>query len=158
MRTLCCWLLVLGSHMVAGCGIIRLYPPVAFVERVAPIYPDARPQNCTLEVLNAPPSRPYIVFAQIVSYAGSAEMGDRMQSLIKDNACEVGADAIVLLPMQEQAHVNTVNTYPDWVLERGFGQGGRFPHWVDKRYSVSQRGFALVFKKEPVAKQAKPES
>lgn len=150
------WLLVAGVSTVLGCS--RLYPPVAHVELLAPIYPDARPQNCRLPVLSAPPDQPFEAFAQIVSYAGSAEMAERMQSLIKKEACGIGADAIVLMPMREGTHFNTENTYPDWVLERGFGQGGRFPHWVDRRYSVSQRAFALVFKRESSAAQKKPGS
>lgn len=154
MRAACC-LLILCGNFLTGCGLLRLYPPIAFIERVAPIYPDARPHNCKLAVLTTPPAESYEVFAQVVSYAGSAEMAEKMQSLIKDNACEAGADAIVLLPMQQGAHFNTDNTYPDWVLERGFGQGGRFPHWVDKRYAVSQRAFALVFKRGGSAEQKK---
>jgi len=150
-------LLLLCSFLVAGCGA-RLFPPVAFVDRLTPIYPDARPENCKLTILNAPPSEPYDIFAQIVSYAGSAEMAEKMQSLIKQNACETGADAIVLSPMRQVEHGNTDNTYPDWVLQKGFGQGGRFPHWVDKRYNVSQRAIALVFKRNPPADNKKPDS
>jgi hypothetical protein len=60
--------------------------------------------------------------------------------------------------MQHGLHINTENTYPDWVVESGFGQGGRFPHWVDKRYSVSQRALALIFKKNLAADSAKPGS
>jgi len=132
--------------------LVRLYPPVAFVERTAPIYPDARPPNCKLRVLNAPPSEPYEIFAQVVSYGGSAEMAEKMQALIKANACEVGADAIVLLPMQGGTHINTDDVYPDWVLE----QSERLPHWTDKRYAVSQRAVALVFKREAAAEPKKP--
>ena len=152
MRATGCWLLVLGVNLVAGCGLVRLYPPVAFVERTAPIYPDARPPNCKLRVLNAPPSEPYEIFAQVVSYGGSAEMAEKMQALIKANACEVGADAIVLLPMQGGTHINTDDVYPDWVLE----QSERLPHWTDKRYAVSQRAVALVFKREAAAEPKKP--
>lgn len=108
-----------------------------------------------MQVLNGPPQEPFEVFAQVVSYAGSAEMAEGMASLIKKNACEAGADAIVLLPMQEGTHYNTENTYPDWVLGKGEGLGGRFPHWVDRRYSVSQRAVALVFKREQAANQKK---
>src|SRR5207249_10654749 len=79
MRAASCWLLVLGVSLVTGCGWVRLYPPVAFVERTAPISPDARPRNCKLRVLSAPPSEPYEVFAQVVSYGGSAEMAEEMQ-------------------------------------------------------------------------------
>ena len=156
MNTAVRWLLVAGVSVMSGCS--RLYPPVAHVELIAPIYPDARPQNCKLVVFSVPPAQPFDAFAQVVSYAGSAEMAEKMQVLIKSKACEIGADAIVLFPMQEGTHFNTDNTYPDWVLERGFGQGGRFPHWVDKRYSVSQRAFALVFKREPAVGQKKPGS
>jgi hypothetical protein len=85
-------------------------------------------------------------------------MSERMLSLIKANACEIGADAIVLSPLQDSAHVNTDNTYPDWVVENGFGQGGRFQHWVDKRYSVSQKAVALIYKKNISSRRTQPES
>lgn len=155
MKTAVLWLVFISSGVFTGCWN-RLYPPVAHVELLAPIYPASRPHDCNMMVLSAPPEQPYEPFAQIVSYAGSAEMAERMQSLIKREACQIGADAIVLLPMLEKEHVNTENTYPDWVLERGFGQGGRFPHWVDKRYAVSQRAFALVFKKDASAARRSP--
>jgi hypothetical protein len=150
------WLLVLlcGGFSL-GC-FFKIYPPIAYIERTAPIYPEERPQNCSLKVLTGPPDQPYDVFAQVVSYAGSAEMTEKMEVLIKQNACEAGADAIVLLPVQHGTHYNTDNTYPDWVVGKGDGQGGRFQHWVDKRYSVSQRAFALVFKRERTAGQQKP--
>jgi hypothetical protein len=145
------WFVVVGWILLGGCS--RIYPPAAFVDRVAPIYPDARPQNCNVALLTNPPPEPYEIFAQIACYAGSAEMAEGMLSLIKANACEIGADAIVVLPLQHGAHFNTDNTYPDWVLERGFGQGGRFAHWVDKRYSVSQKAAALIYKKNISARR-----
>jgi len=151
------WLFLLSSALIAGCWP-RTLPPVAFIDKVAPIYPDARPENCKLTVLSAPPTEPYDIFAQIISYAGSVDMADKMQALIKQNACEAGADAIVLLPMRQGEHGNTDNTYPDWVLERGFGQGGRFPHWVDKRYNISQRAIALVFKRNSPTDNKSPGS
>jgi hypothetical protein len=101
--------------------------------------------------LTDPPEEPFEVFAQVVAYAGSEDYAERMEALIKRNACEAGADAIVLLPMQHGAHYNTENTYPDWVVGKGDGQGGRFQHWVDKRYTVSQRAIALVFKRGQTA-------
>lgn len=143
----------------AGCIFgFKIYPPIAYLERTAPIYPEERPQNCNLKVLTGPPEQPYEVFAQVVSYAGAIEMAERMEKLIKQNACEAGADAIVLLPMQQGTHYNTDNVYPDWVVGKGDGLGERFPRWVDKRYTVSQRAFALVFKREHAAEQQKPGS
>lgn len=148
--------LALSCAMLGGCS--RIYPPAAFVDRVAPIYPDARPQNCNVALLSDAPSEPFEIFAQVVCYAGSAEMSERMLSLIKANACEIGADAIVVSPLQHSAHGSTDNTYPDWVVENGFGQGGRFQHWVDKRYSVSQKAVALVYKKNISSRSTQPGS
>jgi hypothetical protein len=127
----------------------KIYPPIAMTERTNNIYPEPRPQNCRLTVLTSVPTEPHESFAQIISYAGSAEMTEKMESLIKAKACEEGAEAIILLPVQQVDHVNTDTTYPDWVVDNGFGQGGRFQHWVDKRYSVAQRAIALVRKREP---------
>ena len=141
-----------------GCGF-RLYPPVAHLELTAPIYPDPRPQDCHLPVLTGPPQEPFEVFAHVVSYAGSEDMAERMEALIKKNACEAGADAIVLLPMQHGTHYNTDHIYPDWVTTgQGGGEGERFQRWTDKRYAVSQRALALVFKREQTAGEKKPGS
>ncbi len=161
MRTSCALLLMAFLWMGVATGCIfgfKIYPPIAYLERTAPIYPEERPQDCSLKILTSPPEQPYDVFAQVVSYAGSIEMAERMEKLIKRNACEAGADAIVLLPMQQGTHYNTETVYPDWVVGKGEGLEGRFPHWVDKRYTVSQRAFALVFKREQTAEQKKPES
>jgi hypothetical protein len=142
--------------MLFFCGILmlgcmgKIYPPIAMTERTNNIYPEPRPQNCRLTVLTSVPAEPHESFAQIISYAGSAEMTEKMESLIKAKACEEGAEAIILLPVQQVDHVNTDTTYPDWVVDNGFGQGGRFQHWVDKRYSVAQRAIALVRKREPL--------
>jgi hypothetical protein len=149
-------LVLTGYVMLGGCS--RIYPPAAFVDRLSPIYPDARPQNCNVALLTDAPAEPYEIFAQVVCYAGSAEMSEGMLSLIKANACEIGADAIVVAPLQHGAHATTDNTYPDWVVENGFGQGGRFQHWVDRRYSVSQKAVALVYKKNISSRSTQPGS
>ena len=149
--------MILCLGLCGGC-MFRLYPPIADVVRTATIYPDPRPEDCDLVVLTTPPRKPYAIFAHVVSYAGSEEMAERMEKLIKKNACEAGADAIVLLPMRHEKHVNTVNVYPDWVTTGREGEeiGDRTPYWVDKRYSVSQRALALVFTSEKSTEHEEP--
>jgi hypothetical protein len=155
MRMLCCWLLALSMGLVAGCWT-RKYPPVAFVDRLVAVYPDPRPSNCPLAVLTAPPTRPHKVFAQVRSYGVSAKSLKTMQGLMHEKACQEGADAIVLLPVEEQDHVTTLRMYPDWaVKDADMGYGGRFQRWVDKRYTVAQRGVAVVFLKETPTQSSK---
>jgi len=147
MHVVCCWLLVACCPLLAGCGF-RLYPPVAFAELTAPVYLEPRPKNCQLTVLeNTAPSAPYEVFAQITSYGNSPESQGRMQALIKANACELGADAVVLLPMQAVDHVSSFDTYPDWLVGKEPGMGDRTQIQVDRRYSLRQRGIAIVFRR-----------
>jgi len=151
------WLMVVSCAVLGGCA--RIYPPAAFVDRVAPIYPDARPQNCNVALLTAAPTEPYEIFAQIACYAGSADMSERMLSLIKANACEIGADALVIAPLQDSAHTNTVDTYPDWVVGNGLEQGGeRSQRWVDKRYKVAQKAVALIYKRNVSSRRTQPGS
>ena len=119
MTRMSMWLVLFGCVMLGSCA--RIYPPAAFVDRVAPIYPDARPQNCNVALLTDAPTEPYEIFARIACYAGSAEMSERMLELIKANACEIGADALVVSPLQHGAHSNTDSIYPDWVVA---GEGG----------------------------------
>jgi hypothetical protein len=140
------WLIVVSCAVLSGCS--RIYPPAAFVNFVAPVYPDPRPENCHVPLLTDAPTEPYEIFAQIAGYAGSAEMSERMLALIKANACEIGADALVLSPLQHDAHTNSDSIYPDWVTAgEGGGEGERFQHWQDKRYNVAQRALALIYKK-----------
>src|SRR5438045_9552227 len=112
MRTARIFMLFLCTSFVAVCSF-RAYPPVAYLERTAPIYPDARPENCKLIVLSEPPKEQFDVFGQIIAYAGAEEMAERMEDLIKRNACEAGADAIVLLLMQKGTHNTPENMYPE---------------------------------------------
>jgi len=147
MRTACFWFLILSLSCVVGCA--RRYPPVAFVDRLVEIYPEPRPQDCGITVLTAPPQQPHKVFAQVRSYGASSKAMKKMQTLIREKACEEGADAIVLLPVEQQDHVMSDSMYPDWVAHKAdMGYGGRFQRWVDKHYVIAQRGMAIVFKRE----------
>jgi hypothetical protein len=75
-------------------------------------------------------------------------MAESMENLIKAKACEVGADAIVLLPMRSGTHYSTRDVYPDWVVGDTPEKGGdRFQRSSDRRYTVSQRAVAIVFKR-----------
>jgi hypothetical protein len=142
-------LLLLCGVLMIGCAG-RIYPPIAMTERTNNIYPEPRPQNCRLTILRSAPTEPHEVFARITSYAGSAEMSEKMESLIKAKACEEGAEAIILFPLQQVDHVNTDTIYPDGVVDYGSTsseRGQRFQHWVDKRYSVAQQAIALVRKR-----------
>jgi hypothetical protein len=146
------WLMLVGCAISGGCA--RIYPPAAFVDFLAPVYPDARPQNCNVALLTNAPTEPYEIFAQIACYAGSATMSERMLTLIKENACEIGADAIVVTPLQHGAHSNADSIYPDWLTAgEGGGEGERFQHWQDKRYNVAQRAVALIYKKNISTRQ-----
>ncbi|MGH7965658.1 MAG: hypothetical protein ACRERD_28225 [Candidatus Binatia bacterium] len=157
MHAACCWLLVLSMGFVVGCWT-RRYPPVAFVDRLVEIYPEPRSQDCGLTVLTAPPPRPHKVFAQVRSYGASSKAVKKMQTLIREKACEEGADAVVLLPVEQQEHVTSMSMYPDWVTEKAdVGYGGRFQRWVDKHYVIGQRGMAIVFKREVPAETQKTE-
>ncbi|MBM4254372.1 MAG: hypothetical protein FJ147_00580 [Deltaproteobacteria bacterium] len=155
MKAVCVWLSLFCGLLALSCAG-RIYPPIALTNRTNTIYPEPRPENCRLTILTSPPSEPHESFAHIISYAGSAEMAEKMESLIKAKACEEGAEAIILLPLQKVDHVNTDSIYPDWVTVGQYSdQGQRFQHWQDKRYSVAQRAIALVRKREPVAAENK---
>jgi hypothetical protein len=141
MTRMSMWLVLIGCVILGGCA--RIYPPAAFVDRVAPIYPDARPQNCNVALLTDAPTEPY----------------ERMLELIKVNACEIGADALVVSPLHHGAHSNTDSIYPDWVVAgEGGGEGERFQHWTDKRYNVARKALALIYKKNVSSRRTQPES
>ena len=138
------WLFILVSFL-AGC-FLRPAKPMTIEERIAPIYPESRPADCQVGILTEPPSQPYDVFVHIVSYGNEFDGLEKMNSLIRDKACEVGADAVVLLPPQDVDHMNMEDSYPDWVLQKGQGLGGRYAQSADRKFTLFRRGFALVFK------------
>ena len=131
----------------AGC-FLRPAKPVAIEERIAPIYPESRPVDCQMAMLTSPPPQPYDVFAHIVSYGNEIDGLESMNALIRDKACEVGADAVVLLPPQQVDHMNMEDSYPDWVQQQKQGQFGRYAQSADRRFSLARRGFAVLFKPE----------
>ncbi len=130
-----------------GC-FLRPAKPVAIEERIAPIYPESRPVDCQMAMLTSPPPQPYDVFAHIVSYGNEIDGLESMNALIRDKACEVGADAVVLLPPQQVDHMNMEDSYPDWVQQQKQGQFGRYAQSADRRFSLARRGFAVLFKPE----------
>ena len=138
------WLFIPVSFL-AGC-FLRPAKPMTIEERIAPIYPESRPADCQVGILTEPPSQPYDVFVHIVSYGNEFDGLEKMNSLIRDKACEVGADAVVLLPPQDVDHMNMEDSYPDWVLQKGQGLGGRYAQSADRKFTLFRRGFALVFK------------
>jgi hypothetical protein len=77
-----------------------------------------------MAMLQTPPDRGHETIAQIWSYGNEQDELSRMQHLIRFEACQLGAHAVILLPAQDVEHVNTFNAYPDWATElSGFGQG-----------------------------------
>ncbi len=143
------WALLVGAGVSVGCGVVRKSPAVAHTALIAPVYPDRRPEQCKLPMLTAPPARPFTTFAHIVSYANARDGVEGMNRVIRDEACRVGADAVVMLPVLDVEHLNVQNTYPDWVLEQKEGLGGRYPNWIDRKYSLSRRAFALLYDRGP---------
>ncbi len=141
------WWFGVGLIFLTGC-FMRPAKPVAIEERIAPIYPEARPVDCSVHVLTSPPAQPYDVFAHIVSYGNEIDGLESMNALIRDKACEVGADAVVLLPPQQVAHMNIEDSFPDWVQQQKQGQFGRYAQSADRKFSLARRGFAVVFKRD----------
>jgi hypothetical protein len=100
-----------------------------------------------MAMLQTPPDRGHETIAQIWSYGNEQDELSRMQHLIRFEACQLGAHAVILLPAQDVEHVNTFNAYPDWATElSGFGQGAGSAYTrTNKTFSLSQVGFALIY-------------
>ena len=145
MHLICCCLLVVSGCLLAACS--PKGKPVAWVQRTAPIYPSPRPHDCQMAILQAPPDKAHETIAQIWSYGNEQDELPRMQHLIRFEACQIGAHAVILLPVQDVEHVNTFNAYPDWATGlSGFGQGAASVRVrTNKTFSLSQVGFALVY-------------
>ena len=73
MRAICCCLLLLFGSSAAGCVSAK---PVAWPNKTATIYPDPRPHNCKMAMLQEPPEEAHETIAQIWSY-GNSEKNSR---------------------------------------------------------------------------------
>lgn len=139
------WLSGLVLFLLTGC-FVRPSKPVAIDNLIAPIYPDARPADCPVLVLTSPPAEPYDVFALIESYGNEIDGIESMDVLIREKSCELGADAVVLMPPKQVDHMNMEDSFPDWVQQQKQGQFGRYAQSADRKFSLARRAFALVFK------------
>ena len=124
--------------------------PVAWPQLTAPVYPKPRPQDCKMAMLTKPPAESHETIAQIWSYGNGRDELPRMQHLIRFEACQLGAHAVILLPAQDVDHVNTYNAYPDWAIEMKdkTRQGESTQSRTTKHYNLSQIGFALIYKND----------
>ena len=151
MRTVCCCLLILYGSFPFLLACSAKGKPVAWPQKTAPIYPQPRPHDCKMVMLTKPPAESYETFAQIWAYGNGQDELPRMQHLIRFEACQIGAHAVILLPAQDVDHVNTFNAYPDWAARmRGSerpGAGSKQSR-TSIRYNLSQVGFALIYKND----------
>jgi hypothetical protein len=147
MRTICYCLLILYGSFPFLLACSAKGKPVAQVQLTAPIYPEPRSHDCKMAMLSKPPAESYETIAQIWSYGNEQEELPRMQHLIRFEACQLGAHAVILLPAQDVDHVDTFNAYPDWAAEmkEKTREGESSQSRTSKRYNLSQVGFALIY-------------
>ena len=150
MRPMCLCLLILYGSFPLLLACSAKGKPVAWVQKTAPVYPNPRPDNCKMAMLQKPPTESHETIAQIWSYGNGQEELPQMQHLIRFEACQLGAHAVILLPFQDVEHVNTFNAYPDWAAEMKdkSRQGESTQSRTVKHYNVSQVGYALIYKDE----------
>jgi hypothetical protein len=76
----------------------------------------AKPAGCALEVLQKPPARPYYPLGEIESHV-TAPPPEGAVSVVKPQACELGADAIIVnrnMVLNEVGHVLVSVTAIRW--------------------------------------------
>jgi hypothetical protein len=148
MRPICLCLLILYASFPLLLACSGKGKPVAWVQKTAPVYPNPRPDDCKMVILKTPPAESHETIAQIWSYGNGQEELPRMQHLIRFEACQLGAHAVILLPAQDVDHVNTFNAYPDWAadMKDKSRQGESTQSRTTKRYNLSQVGYALIYK------------
>lgn len=74
---------------LAGCGAVKVTPS----EGAAAFSP--RPKGCPLEFLRKPPQRPYQELGELQAHVTAPPPGGA-QEVLRDDACALGADAVIL--------------------------------------------------------------
>jgi hypothetical protein len=110
-------------------------PPSTRVDLTAPVYPEPRDQECTVELLTSPPAVPHKAFAQI-SVRGDETQMVEMKEKVKKEACSLGADAVITFVDNSQVFTQR----DSYSLEVD-----REPHTMVNSYSFSLIGIAIVY-------------
>ncbi len=129
------FLLVFFSFAIAGCFSLPR-PLSSRVDLTAPVYPEPHDQECPVELLTSPPALPHKPFAQIAVRGDEARM-EKMQRKMKEEACGLGADAVITFV--DSSTVRTYrDSYPTWMVNRQ-------PHTMIGEYDFSLIGIAIVY-------------
>jgi hypothetical protein len=124
-------LLVFFSFAIVGCSM----PLSTRVDLTAPVYPEPRDRGCKVELYTSPPAVPHKAFAQI-RVRGDEKRMDKMQELVKEEACSLGADAVITFIDSSKTRLYQ-DTYPTWV--------DREAHTMARNYKLSLIGIAIVY-------------
>ncbi|NEN87945.1 MAG: hypothetical protein F6K48_03085 [Okeania sp. SIO3H1] len=89
-----------------------------------------------VQLMTSPPSRPYVEIAMMTASDGSQSS---MAADMRKEAAELGADAVIIGPMQSSRHQAGATTYHP----NGFGGGTAFTPTVT---STSMSGVAIKYK------------
>jgi hypothetical protein len=65
-------------------------------------------QTCSIPVLNTPPAQPHEVIARIKTYGNPGTEQSAMNDALHREACALGAQAVVILPLNKGAFEDTI--------------------------------------------------
>lgn len=75
--------------------------PLVLTEQVGELPVQFSSPNCSIPILNAPPAEPHEVIARIKTYGNPGTEPNAMQGMLHQEACAIGAQAVIIHPMTE---------------------------------------------------------
>lgn len=75
--------------------------PLVLTEQVGELPVQFSSRNCSIPILHVPPVEPHEVIARIKTYGNPGTEPNAMQGLLHQEACAIGAQAVVIQPMKE---------------------------------------------------------
>lgn len=113
--------------------------PLVLIEQIGEFPVQFSPQNCSIPILTAIPSQSHEVIARIKTYGNPGMEKNAMQEALYKEACAIGAQAVVLQPLQEGAFEDTVS-----VTHLGYSTDRDYTSRAD--YAYQMIGLALRYK------------
>lgn len=113
---------------------------MVFVEQVGRTPAESFSRDCSLPFLTSPPDRPHRVIARLKAYSDSDDRAADMQEQIRYEACTIGAQAVILQPLQHGEY------RAEGVYEFPRAQSYEYREFkVKVKHSVLLVGLAIVY-------------
>ncbi|MGE0679695.1 MAG: hypothetical protein AB7P69_02140 [Candidatus Binatia bacterium] len=129
----CLFLLIL-----AACSN-RPTKPLVLTEQVGELPVQFSSPNCSIPILNAPPTEPHEVIARIKTYGNPGTEPTAMRGMLHQEACAIGAQAVIVQPLKEGQFEDSIS-----VQHLGYSTDRDYTSSADYAYQII--GLAIRYK------------